>query len=162
LSVWEISRNIGASSYLWILYGTEEGQWSEKREMSGSVPLEVAKAILNSGRDRLAAEKKAALAKGEPWPPLSLRSPALTALTRAHPRSPALTRAHRAHHHPLYRIPSARILVLFDGIGSPLQGGASELHFTYPGVLDPGTPLCKPVIAAWKSCGAPPGNPKPS
>ena len=53
----------------------EEGQWSEKREMSGSVPLEVAKAILNSGRDRLAAEKKAALAKGEPWPPLSLRSP---------------------------------------------------------------------------------------
>jgi hypothetical protein len=28
--------------------------------MSGSVPLEVAKAIPNSGRDRLAAEKKAA------------------------------------------------------------------------------------------------------
>jgi hypothetical protein len=27
-------------------------------------------------------------------------------------------------------------------------------------VLDPGTPLCKPVIAAWKSCGAPPVNPK--
>ena len=27
----------------------EEGQWSEKREMSGSVPLEVAKAIPNSG-----------------------------------------------------------------------------------------------------------------
>jgi hypothetical protein len=26
--------------------------------------------------------------------------------------------------------------------------------------LDPGTPLCKPVIAAWKSCGAPPVNPK--
>jgi hypothetical protein len=26
----------------------------------------------------------------------------------------------------------------------PLQGGASELHFTYPGVLDPGTPLCEP------------------
>jgi hypothetical protein len=25
------------------------------------------------------------------------------------------------------------------------------LHFTYPGVLDPGTPLCEPVIAAWKS-----------
>jgi hypothetical protein len=41
---------------------------------------------------------------------------------------------------------------LFDGLG--LQGGASELHFTYPGVLDPGTPLCKPLMAAWKNWGS--------
>jgi phage terminase small subunit len=53
----------------------EEGQWSEKREMSGRLPLSEVKARLNVTRDRLAAEKKAALAKGEPWPPLSLPAP---------------------------------------------------------------------------------------
>ena len=53
----------------------EEGQWSEKREMSGRLPLSEVKARLNVTRDRLAAEKKAALAKGEPWPPLSVPSP---------------------------------------------------------------------------------------
>ena len=46
----------------------EEGQWLEKREVSGSVPLAEAKARLNLARDRLAAEKKAALAKGLCWP----------------------------------------------------------------------------------------------
>ena len=51
---------------------------------------------------------------------------------------------------PLYRIPSRRILILIRW-HRPLRGWASELHFTYPGVLDPGTPLCK-VIAARKSC----------
>jgi hypothetical protein len=29
------------------------------------------------------------------------------------------------------------------------------LHFTYPGVLDPGTPPYEPVIAAWKSLWGP-------
>jgi hypothetical protein len=46
----------------------EEGQWTEKRDYSGSMPLAERKARLNAGRDKLAAEKKAALAKGEPWP----------------------------------------------------------------------------------------------
>jgi hypothetical protein len=46
----------------------EEGQWTEKREFSGAVPLAEAKARLNVTRDRLAAAKKAALAKGLPWP----------------------------------------------------------------------------------------------
>jgi hypothetical protein len=53
----------------------EEGQWSEKREMSCRPPLSEVKARLNVTRDRIAAEKKAALAKGEPWPPLLLPSP---------------------------------------------------------------------------------------
>jgi cell division septum initiation protein DivIVA len=53
----------------------EEGQWSEKREMSGQRPRSEIKARLNVTRDRIAAEKKAALAKGEPWPPLILPSP---------------------------------------------------------------------------------------
>jgi phage terminase small subunit len=47
----------------------EEGQWSEKREMSGRLPLSEITARLNAGRDRVAAEKKAAPATGEPWPP---------------------------------------------------------------------------------------------
>ena len=53
----------------------EEGQWSEKREMSGHRPLSEVIAQLNAGRDRIAARKEAALAKGEPWPPLSKPSP---------------------------------------------------------------------------------------
>ena len=53
---------------------------------------------------------------------------------------------------PLYRIPSARILILIRWHRPP-AGRASELHFTYPAVLDPETPLCKSLIAARKSCG---------
>ena len=52
----------------------EEGQWSEKREVKDA-GLAERTARINRGRDRLAAEKKAALAKGEPWPPLILPSP---------------------------------------------------------------------------------------
>jgi hypothetical protein len=39
----------------------EEGQWAEKRDHSGSVTLEVAKARLNHRSDRVAAAKAAAL-----------------------------------------------------------------------------------------------------
>jgi len=46
----------------------EEGQWTEKRGLSGSVGIDVIRARLNAGRDRVAAAKKASLAKGEPWP----------------------------------------------------------------------------------------------
>jgi len=42
----------------------EEGQWSEKREVQAAGAAE-RKARINRGRDRLAAEKKAALARGE-------------------------------------------------------------------------------------------------
>ncbi len=45
----------------------EEGQWTEKRDYSGSMSLVERKARLNAGRDRLADEKKAALARGETW-----------------------------------------------------------------------------------------------
>jgi hypothetical protein len=53
----------------------EEGQWSEKRELSASLPLSAVKALLHESRDQIAAEKKAALARGEPWPPLKLSPP---------------------------------------------------------------------------------------
>jgi hypothetical protein len=46
----------------------EEGQWTEKRGLSGSVWIDVITARLNAGRDRVAAAKKASLAKGERWP----------------------------------------------------------------------------------------------
>lgn len=46
----------------------EEGQWSEKREVKPASDAEF-KARINRGRDRLAAEKQAALARGEVWPP---------------------------------------------------------------------------------------------
>jgi hypothetical protein len=36
--------------------------------LSGSVGIDVITARLNAGRDRVAAAKKASLAKGEPWP----------------------------------------------------------------------------------------------
>jgi phage terminase small subunit len=55
----------------------EEGQWSEKRELAASLPLSAVKAQLHVTRDRIAADKKATLAKGEPWPPLRLPSPPL-------------------------------------------------------------------------------------
>ena len=44
----------------------EEGQWSEKREVQAAGAAE-RKARINRGRDRLAAEKAAALARGEVW-----------------------------------------------------------------------------------------------
>ena len=44
----------------------EEGQWSEKREVQASGAAEW-KARINRGRDRLAAEKAACLARGEVW-----------------------------------------------------------------------------------------------
>jgi phage terminase small subunit len=52
----------------------EEGQWSEKREVKSTETAERI-ARINRGRDLLAAEKKATLARGEPWPPLRLPSP---------------------------------------------------------------------------------------
>jgi hypothetical protein len=45
----------------------EEGQWSEKRDLTGSLSIEEGYALLTAGRDRLAAEKKAALERGEEW-----------------------------------------------------------------------------------------------
>jgi hypothetical protein len=47
----------------------EEGQWTEKREVSGRVGVEVAKVELRREQRRIADEKKAALAAGLPWPP---------------------------------------------------------------------------------------------
>ena len=44
----------------------EEGQWTEKREVQAAGVAE-RKARINRGRDRLAAEKKAALERGEIW-----------------------------------------------------------------------------------------------
>jgi hypothetical protein len=45
----------------------EEGQWTEKRDVSSSATAALVKANLLKGRDRVAAEKKAALARGEIW-----------------------------------------------------------------------------------------------
>lgn len=53
----------------------EEGEWSEKRELSARLPLSAVKAELHVSRDQIAANKKATLARGEPWPPPSLPSP---------------------------------------------------------------------------------------
>jgi hypothetical protein len=44
----------------------EEGQWTEKRQVQAAGAAE-RKARINRGRDRLAAEKAAALARGEVW-----------------------------------------------------------------------------------------------
>jgi hypothetical protein len=44
----------------------EEGQWTEKREVQAASAAE-RKARINRGRDRIAAEKKAALERGEVW-----------------------------------------------------------------------------------------------
>ena len=46
----------------------EEGQWSEKRESSGdAATAAIIIANLNAGRQRVVDEKKATLARGEPW-----------------------------------------------------------------------------------------------
>jgi anti-sigma28 factor (negative regulator of flagellin synthesis) len=47
----------------------EEGQWREKREMSGHVDIEVARIELRREARRISDAKKAALAAGQPWPP---------------------------------------------------------------------------------------------
>ena len=47
----------------------EEGQWTEKREVSGRVGVEVARVELRREQRRIADAKKAALAAGQPWPP---------------------------------------------------------------------------------------------
>jgi hypothetical protein len=44
----------------------EEVQWSQKRQVEAAGAAE-RKARINRGRDRLAAEKAAALARGEVW-----------------------------------------------------------------------------------------------
>ena len=46
---------------------SEEGQWTEKRDLTGSISIATGNALLTAGRDRLAAEKKAALERGEEW-----------------------------------------------------------------------------------------------
>jgi phage terminase small subunit len=50
------------------LLGKEFGMFQTTSEAPGSVPTAVTKARLNAGRQRLVDEKKAALAKGLPWP----------------------------------------------------------------------------------------------
>src|SRR4029077_10798078 len=45
----------------------EEGQWTEKREPHAAADLARMKANINRGRDRLAAAKAEALARGEAW-----------------------------------------------------------------------------------------------
>ena len=46
----------------------EEGQWTEKRESSGhAASAAIIIANLNAGRQRIVDEKKATLARGEPW-----------------------------------------------------------------------------------------------
>ena len=50
------------------LLGKEIGMFQTTCEAPGSVPVAVAKARLNAGRQRLADEKKAALEKGLSWP----------------------------------------------------------------------------------------------
>jgi hypothetical protein len=47
----------------------EEGQWGVKAQAAGTLSNAEIKARLNAPRDRLAAAKKAALDRGEPWPP---------------------------------------------------------------------------------------------
>ena len=45
----------------------EEGQWTEKRDLSGSISIAEGNALLTAARDRLAADKKATLERGEEW-----------------------------------------------------------------------------------------------
>jgi hypothetical protein len=45
----------------------EEGQWTEKREVSGDATAAQIITNLNLGRQRVVEEKKAALARGEIW-----------------------------------------------------------------------------------------------
>jgi len=53
----------------------EEGQWNAKRKIAGGVDIEVARVELRREARRISDAKKAALAKGEPWPPPRLPSP---------------------------------------------------------------------------------------
>ena len=50
------------------LLGMEIGMFQTTCEAPGSVPVALAKARLNAGRQQLVDEKNAALAKGLPWP----------------------------------------------------------------------------------------------
>jgi hypothetical protein len=50
-----------------LLVAIEEGQSTEKRDLTGSLSIAAGNALLTAGRDRLAAEKKAALDRGEEW-----------------------------------------------------------------------------------------------
>ena len=45
----------------------EEGQWREKRDQGGAADLADLKARIHRGRDRVAAAKKDALARGAKW-----------------------------------------------------------------------------------------------
>jgi len=47
----------------------ELGQWTEKREYSSRVGIDVVKAELRVTQHRMAEEKREALSKGLPWPP---------------------------------------------------------------------------------------------
>src|SRR5450755_4385916 len=53
----------------------EEGQWNAKRKIADCVDIEVARVELRREARRISDAKKAALAKGEPWPPPRLPSP---------------------------------------------------------------------------------------
>jgi hypothetical protein len=45
----------------------EEGQWTEKRDLTGSLSIAAGNALLTAARDRLAADKKATIERGEKW-----------------------------------------------------------------------------------------------
>jgi Terminase small subunit len=47
----------------------EEGQWTEKRDLTNHVAVDVIKVELRMEQHRIAEAKKAAQAKGLPWPP---------------------------------------------------------------------------------------------
>jgi hypothetical protein len=47
----------------------EEGQWNQKREISGNAGIELARIELRREARRISDAKKAALAAGQPWPP---------------------------------------------------------------------------------------------
>jgi hypothetical protein len=47
----------------------EEGQWTEKRDTTGTAAIDIARVELRREARRISDMKKAALAAGEPWPP---------------------------------------------------------------------------------------------
>ena len=47
----------------------EEGQWTEKRDVTNHVAVDVIKVELRMEQHRIAEAKQAAQAKGLPWPP---------------------------------------------------------------------------------------------
>jgi hypothetical protein len=63
-----------------------EGQWAEKRDVTSHVSVDVAKVELRIERHRIAEAKKAALAKGLPWPRQPPSGVPLFALKWAHLR----------------------------------------------------------------------------